>query len=100
MKFCPNCGTPVEPGAESCESCGTDLAAAQSVLASSTARPVAVEPGAATDVSELSPRQLRKEIRWGAFQGIVLAGAIVLVVYLVVVLLIAGVITTTVSGGG
>ena len=88
MKFCPTCGAGVESGAESCESCGTDLIAVQTAVASSAARPVAAAPGAAT-VADLTPRQLRKEIRWGVFQGILLVAVIVFLVYVAIFLFIA-----------
>ena len=102
VKFCPSCGTGVEAGAGSCESCGADLVAVwastgQSPLPTATASSYA--GGEPATVADLTPRQLRREIRWGVFQGILLVGAISLVVYLVVVLLVAGVITTTISGG-
>jgi uncharacterized membrane protein YvbJ len=97
VKFCPNCGAGVEPGAASCESCGAELGPVQSALARSA--PAAPAPAIGPAVADLTPRRLRKEIRWGVFQGILLAGAIVLVVYLVVILLVAGVINTVVSGG-
>jgi uncharacterized membrane protein YvbJ len=96
MKFCPNCGAGVEAGAESCESCGVELAVVRSVVD---------QPGAPwqeplpSTVAGMSPRQLRKEIRWGVFQGILLAAVIALVVYVVIVVLVAALVTTVASGG-
>lgn len=89
MKYCPNCGAGVEPGAESCETCATDLTVVQTAVVSSAAESIAVEPGAAAlTVAELTPRQLRTEIRWGVFQGILLVGVIVFLVYLAIFLVI------------
>jgi uncharacterized membrane protein YvbJ len=97
VKYCPNCGTGVEPGAGSCESCGTDLAAVRTAVASSSTEPVAVGPEdvAPVTVADLTPRQLRKEIRWGVFQGILLVAVIVFLVYLVIFLVLIAV-----SGAG
>ena len=96
MKFCPNCGAGVEAGAVSCGSCGADLAAVSAHLTETSAPPVVPAAGPAT-VADLTPRQLRKEIRWGVFQGILLAAVVALVVYLVIVLLIVGAVSS-VSG--
>ena len=51
-------------------------------------------------VADLTPRQLRKEIRWGVFQGILLVAVIIFLVYLAIVLLIAGAVgsATVISG--
>lgn len=101
MKYCPNCGAGVEPGAGSCASCGTDLAAVQVAVAPSVTQPVFVQPGAeALKVADLTPGQLRKEIRWGVFQGFLLVGAIVFLVYLAIFLVIAIGVGTSVSGVG
>ena len=100
MRFCPNCGAGVEPGAESCESCAADLAAVQTAIVSPASPPVVVSPGAAQTVAELTAAQLRREIRWGVFQGILLVAAIVFVVYLVIFLVIAAAVgSETVVGG-
>ena len=96
MRFCPNCGAGVEAGAESCESCGTGLAAVRSVVGRPAVPRTAALPS--STVAGMSPRQLRREVRWGVFQGILLAAAVALVVYIAVVLLIAGLVTTVVSG--
>jgi uncharacterized membrane protein YvbJ len=92
VKYCPNCGAGVEAGAYSCESCGAGLAAVRAVVDQPAAPPPAVT------VADLSPRQLRKEIRWGVFQGVLLVGAIVFLVYLVIFLIIAIGVGTSVSG--
>ena len=97
MRFCPNCGAGVGAGAESCESCGAELAAVRSVVDQPAAAPMAALPS--STVAGMSPRHLRKEVRWGVFQGILLAAAVALVVYIAVVLLIASLVTTIVSGG-
>jgi uncharacterized membrane protein YvbJ len=92
VKYCPNCGAGVEPGAASCASCGSDLAAVQTVVAPSVTPPVSAGPGAeAPTVADLTPRQLRKEIRWGVFQGILLVGVIIFLVYLVIFLVLIAV---------
>ena len=98
MKFCPNCGAGVEAGAVSCGSCGADLAAVSAHLLETSAPPVV--PAAPATVADLTPRQLRKEIRWGVFQGIVLAAVIALVVYLVIVLLIVGAVSSVSGASG
>jgi uncharacterized membrane protein YvbJ len=101
VKYCPNCGTGVEPGTGSCESCGTDLAAVRTAVASSSTEPVAMGPGAAVlSVADLTPRQLRKEIRWGVFQGILLVAVIIFLVYLAIFLVFAIAVETSVSGVG
>ena len=100
MKFCPTCGAGIEPGAESCESCGADLAALSAHLTEVPGPrvvPAATTPGT---VASLTPRQLRKEIRWGVFQGILLAAVIALVVYLVIILLVVGVVSSAGGFGG
>jgi len=97
MRFCPNCGAGVEAGADSCESCGGGLAAVRCVVDRPAAAPMAALPS--STVAGMSPRQLRREVRWGVFQGILLAAVVALVVYIVVVLLIASLVTTVVSGG-
>ena len=91
MKFCPNCGAGVEPGAGSCESCGADLAAVSTALTESSAPPVVPSGAAPVTVAALTPSQLRKEIRWGVFQGILLVAVIVFLVYLVIFLVIIAV---------
>jgi hypothetical protein len=64
----------------------------QTAVVSSAAEPIAVEPGAAPlTVADLTPRQLRTEIRWGVFQGILLVGVIVFFVYLAIFLVIIAV---------
>jgi hypothetical protein len=93
VDFCPNCGTGVEPRAGFCWSCGADLEGdwvAEPVVAEESSPATASLPGAAATVADLSPRQLRREIRWGVFQGILLAAVIALVFYLVLVVLIFG----------
>jgi uncharacterized membrane protein YvbJ len=93
MKFCPNCGAGVEPDAGSCESCGAELTMFSALLSSGPeppAPPAARLPGRdASRVADLAPGELRREIRWGVFQGILLAGVIVLLVYVAVFLVIA-----------
>jgi uncharacterized membrane protein YvbJ len=92
VKYCPNGGTGVEPGTASCASCGTDLTAVQTAVAPSVTQPLGVESGAAAlTVAELTPRQLRKEIRWGVFQGIALVAGIIFLVYLAIFLVIIAV---------
>ena len=99
MKFCPNCGAGVEPGTESCKSCGTDLVAAQTAIVSPAGLSASAPPAGAT-VVDLTPRELRREIRWGVFQGILLVAAIVFVVYLVVFLVILGAVGVGGLSGG
>ena len=101
MKYCPNCGAGVEPGVASCESCGTELSAVQTAaVASSDSRSDVSIPDAARTVADLTPRQLRREIRWGVFQGILLVAVIGLVVYLVIVLLVLGAVFSSGSIAG
>ena len=100
MRFCPNCGAGVEPGAGSCESCGADLAAVSSHLLEDPGPPDAPMAAAPATVADLTPRQLRKEIRWGVFQGILLVAVIVFLGYAVIFLFIAlAVGSGTVAGG-
>ena len=89
MRFCPNCGAGVEPGAASCDSCGADLAAVSANLAEAPGPPLAPAAAVPATVADLTPRQLRKEIRWGVFQGILLVAVIVFLVYAVIFLFIA-----------
>jgi uncharacterized membrane protein YvbJ len=98
MKFCPDCGDAVEPGDEVCETCGAGLTGQNAVADRSAAQVAglvaaapAPGPGAAR-AGDLTPQELRKEIRWGVFQGILLAGLIVLVVYIIVMLVVFGVV--------
>jgi uncharacterized membrane protein YvbJ len=100
VKFCPNCGAGVEPGAGSCESCGADLAAVSAHVTQTAAPPVVPVAAAPATVADLTPRQLRKEIRWGVFQGILLAAVIGLVVYLLVILLVVGAVSSGRVFGG
>jgi hypothetical protein len=62
-------------------------------------QPTPVAPTGPT-VVDLTPRQLRKEIRWGVFQGILLVAVIIFLVYLAIFLLIAGAVgsVTGISG--
>ena len=100
VKFCPSCGAGVEPGAESCKSCGAELAAVQAAIVSPASQPVVASPGGARTVAELTALQLRREIRWGVFQGILLVAAIVFLVYLAIFLVIAAAVGSgTVLGG-
>jgi len=97
MKFCPNCGDAVEPGDEACETCGAELAGASASVdrpdAPSGAGPAPAGPvPGAVRAADLTPEQLRKEIRWGVFQGILLAGLIVLVIYIIVMVVVFGVV--------
>jgi uncharacterized membrane protein YvbJ len=97
MKFCPNCGGAVEAGEESCETCGVELAGVSDALGRAGA-PAGAGPAPAVPTpgmvraGDLTPQQLRKEIRWGVFQGILLAALIVLVIYIVIMLVVFGVI--------
>jgi hypothetical protein len=90
----------MEPGAASCESCGADLAAVSSALTEPSGPPVAPAGAAPVTVADLTPRELRKEIRWGVFQGILLVAVIIFLVYLAIFLLIAGAVgsVTGISG--
>jgi hypothetical protein len=99
VKYCPNCGVDVEPDAASCGSCGAELSAVRDVVTSADAQPGLVPPAWPT-VADLTPRELRREIRWGVFQGILLVAVIVFLVYLAVFLLIAGAVgsVTGISG--
>ena len=90
MKYCPNCGAAVEPGAASCESCGAELSAVRDVVTPVVELSASVAPAELT-VADLTPRQLRKEIRWGVFQGILLVAVIVFFVYLGIFLVIIAV---------
>lgn len=89
MKFCPDCGAGVEPGAVACESCGADLAAVGAHPTGTSAPPVVPAAAPPATVADLTPRQLRKEIRWGVFQGILLVGVIIFLVYAAIFLFIA-----------
>ena len=100
MKFCPTCGAGIEPGAESCESCGADLAALSAHLTEVPGPRVVPAATVPVTVADLTPRQLRKEIRWGVFQGILLAAVIALVVYLVIILLVVGVVSSVSGASG
>ena len=88
MKYCPNCGAGVEPGAASCESCGAELAAVGDAVTPAGVTAAFAAPAGPT-VADLTPRQLRKEIRWGVFQGILLVAVIIFLVYAAIFLLIA-----------
>jgi uncharacterized membrane protein YvbJ len=98
VNYCPNCGATVESGAASCESCGAELSAVRDVVTRAVEQSAFVAPAGPT-VADLTPRQLRKEIRWGVFQGILLIALIVFLVYLAIFLLIAGAVSGSVSGG-
>jgi len=100
VKFCPTCGAGIEPGAESCESCGADLAAVSAHLAEVSGPRVVPAATVPVTVADLTPRQLRKEIRWGVFQGILLVAVICLVVYLLIVVLIVGAVSSAGGFGG
>ena len=89
MKYCPHCGAGVEPDAASCESCGASLAACRRRWPRPWGSPDARRRTASTGtVTDLTPQQLRREIRWGVFQGILLVAVIVFFVYLVIFLVI------------
>ena len=90
MKYCPTCGAGVEPGVATCESCGTELSAVRDVVTPAVEASAFVAPAGPT-VADLTPRQLRKEIRWGVFQGILLVAVIVFLVYLVIFLVLIAV---------
>jgi len=83
FKFCPVCGAPAPPGATACEACGQEWDESSGAVAP----PIAPSATTAVTVADLSPKALRREIRWGVFQGLLLVAAIVLAVYLVVILL-------------
>ena len=100
MRFCPNCGAGVEPGAMTCGSCGADLATVSAHLTETSGTPLVPVTAAPASVASLTPRQLRKEIRWGAFQGILLAAVIALVVYLVIILLVVGAVSSVSGASG
>jgi len=60
-----------------------------------------VSPPASFTVAELTPKALRREIRWGVFQGLLLIVGIGLAIYLIVFLLILGLLSSgTASGFG
>jgi hypothetical protein len=93
-KYCPNCGEPVDGQSLECDSCGqrwdergrfTLGEPTWSVDSQVSGGPVSTQR-----VVDLSPRELRREIRWGVFQGLLLYVAIGLVVYLIVVLIVLG----------
>jgi ribosomal protein L40E len=65
-KTCPGCGAAVSCDARECFQCHTRFAV----------------------TGELTPKQLRREIRWGVFQGLLLAVAIALSVYVFIFLLV------------
>jgi uncharacterized membrane protein YvbJ len=100
VKFCPNCGAGVEAGAVSCESCGADLAPVSAHVAQTSARSFAPAAGAPATVADLTPRRLRKEIRWGVFQGILLVAVIGLIAYLLVIVLVVGAVSSGRVFGG
>ena len=82
-KFCPSCGAPAAPGATACAACGQEWDESGGAVAP----PIASPATTLVTVADLSPKALRREIRWGVFQGLLLIAAIVLAVYLVVILL-------------
>jgi hypothetical protein len=65
-KTCPGCGAAVSRDARECFQCHTRFAV----------------------TGEFTPKQLRREIRWGVFQGLLLAAGIALSVYVLIFLFV------------
>ena len=103
MKYCPNCGTQLHDDVTGCPGCGGrwDGTGAFAPPPEAPAPPAHANPQGAPQrtLQTMSPAELRREIRWGVFQGQLIVMAVVLGVYLVIFLLIAGCANATVHVG-
>jgi hypothetical protein len=82
VKFCPGCGEPVAAGALACDTCGQEWGETGGVVVPR------VSPPPLLTVADLTPRDLRREIRWGVFQGFLLIAGIALVIYVAIFLVV------------
>jgi len=108
-KICPDCGEEAPTGATDCDACGLDFAQAGAVpapaasvraAAAGSAPDFLVPPAKVVDdrsIAELTPAELRREIRWGTFQGYLLATMVIIAVSILAWLLAYSVAT---SGSG
>jgi uncharacterized membrane protein YvbJ len=87
MKECPNCSAKVHDDVVGCPECGGRWEADGSFTGQQT---TVVEPLRDPLVTEMRASELRREVRWGTFQGYLLSAAVLMAIYLVFMLAIVG----------
>jgi hypothetical protein len=87
VKTCPACSAKVHDDARKCPECGGEWTAEGAFVADLSVEPTAVIREE-TKVLEMTAGELRTHIRWGVFQGTLLATIVLAVAYFTIMVLV------------